>query len=386
MFKNRFFLIGGILIILLISFLFLVSPQHQSVHLDRLYEMDGCFKDLQIPCRWVLGQAFFYGSPIFNYLPPLPYYLGEVIFLISKSLIISLKIIFTVSLIGSYIFMYLFTSKFLGKFKANLWAILYALLSISTVTFYKEGLGISWGLMFLPLILFGLTSLLQERKIQNFLLSSISLSLLLLSSDSAPILIGLIFFWIAYQYIRIKSLAFLMWSLGSIIFAFLLSSFYIFPSILEKNLVHSVASNNPFRYLPKSAAEIPKVPADSAFQILTGDFAEVSNFRQGTNSFRFEMNTKTHTIIRLSQFYFPNWKIFVDGKETQIDYRNNSLGLMTIILGKGNHMVEGKLFDTPIRLVANVLTVVTVIFTSLLMIVQVQVVRHWLDYYKKRIS
>lgn len=385
MFKNKPFLIGGILIILLISLLFIVSSKYQSVYVDRFHGMDGCFKDGQFPCRWVLGQEFFYGSPIFNYLPPLPYYLGEAFFLITKSLIVSLKIIFAVSLVGGYIFMYLFTSKFLSKFKANLWAILYALLPFSAIVFYKEGLGISWGLMFLPIILLGLTSLLQERKIQNFLLSSISLSLLILSSYSAPILIGLIFFWIAYQYIRIKSLTYVMWSLISIISACLLASFYIFPSILERNLVHSVAINAPYRYLPKSAVEKPQAAPDSSYQILTGD-SDISNFRQGTNWFRFEVDTKTHTIVRLSQFYFPHWKIFIDGKETQAEYKNNSLGLMTIILGEGKHTVEGKLFDTPIRTIANIVTVLSLISTLLLWITQFKGVKLWLNYYRKRVS
>lgn len=395
MFKNKSFLIGLILTILLISFLFMVPLPQQERYVTRLYEMDRCFKDGQIPCRWVLGLENFYGSPIFNYSAPLPYYFGELIFFITKNLTIAVKIIFSVSLIGSYIFMYLFALKFLGKFRANSSAIAYTLLSFSAIILSNEGLGVAWGLMFFPLILlslnlsreagqsYGLLS--QKRKIQNFLFSSIFLSLLILSADTAPILLGLIFLWIGYQYIQIKSFAFLVLSLSSIIFAFLLSSFYIFPSVLERNLIHSVSVNDSLRFLPKSAAEKPQTAVDFPYQILTGD-SDVANFKQGSNWLRFETKTKTHTIIRLSQVYFPHWKIFIDGKETHVEYKNNNLGLMTIILGKGNHIVEGKLFDTTIRTISNILTVITVVFTLLLLTVQLKGVRFWLNYYKKRVN
>lgn len=385
MLKNKSFLIGLVITISLVCFLFIIPFTHQEKYLTRLYEIDGCFKDGQIPCRWVLGLENFYGSPIFNYHAPLPYYFGELIFLIIKNLTISIKIILAVSLIGSYIFMYLFALKFLGKFRANSSAIFYTLLSFSAIILSNEGLGIAWGLMFFPLILLSLDLFSQKMKIKNFLFSSIFLSLLILSADIAPILLGLIFLWICYQYIQIKSLTFLLVCLLSIIFAFLLSSFYIFPSFLERNLIYSVSSNNSRRFLPKSVVEKPQMVSDTKYQILTGD-SDISNFQQGTNWLRFETNTKTHTIIRLSQVYFPNWKIFIDGKESKVEYKNNSLGLMTIILGEGNHTVEGKLFDTTIRTISNILTVISVVFTLLLLTIQLKGVRFWLNYYKKRVN
>lgn len=385
MLKNKSFLIGLVITISLVCFLFIIPFTHQEKYLTRLYEIDGCFKDGQIPCRWVLGLENFYGSPIFNYHAPLPYYFGELIFLIIKNLTISIKIILAVSLIGSYIFMYLFALKFLGKFRANSSAIFYTLLSFSAIILSNEGLGIAWGLMFFPLILLSLDLFSQKMKIKNFLFSSIFLSLLILSADIAPILLGLIFLWICYQYIQIKSLTFLLVCLLSIIFAFLLSSFYIFPSFLERNLIYSVSSNNSRRFLPKSVVEKPQMVSDTKYQILTGD-SDISNFQQSTNWLRFETNTKTHTIIRLSQVYFPNWKIFIDGKESKVEYKNNSLGLMTIILGEGNHTVEGKLFDTTIRTISNILTVISVVFTLLLLTIQLKGVRFWLNYYKKRVN
>lgn len=392
MFKSRFFLIGLLLTIFLIWSLLEVPlfTKQYATQLDRLYGMNWCFQDGQIPCRWVPGLDNFYGFPIFNYSPPLPYYFGEFIFFITKNLAMSAKVILLVALIGSYILMYFYLSRFLDSIKAVVFSFLYSVLVLLAVVFHKEGLGIAWGLMFLLLILLSLDSTLQIKNIQKNLLqsnrlvySAIFLSALILSSNIALILIGLIFIWFFYRSTRIQSFTSLLTGFVAVLLAFLLSAFYIFPAILERDLIHSVSENNELRFLPKTVVEKPQTGPSSPYQILTGD-SDIFEFKQGTNWFKFETITNTHTIIRLSQFYFPQWKIFIDGKETQIEYKNNGLGLMTVILGEGKHSVEGKLFDTPIRRISNIVSIISAVAILLLWIVQFKSVRNSLNYYKKR--
>lgn len=385
MFKNKFFLISLTVIILLQAFIFFTPFTNRITYLNRLYEMDRCLQDRQIPCRWIPNLENFYGSPLFNYHPPFPYYFGEFVFLLTQSLTISLKVIFSVSLFGSYLFMYFFALKFFDKFKANLLAIANTFLSFIAIIFLKEGLGVVWGLMSFSLTLLSFKLLSEKRIIQNLLFFSLALSLLILSSDLAIYFICLISIWIFHYYIKSKNFAFILFTICSMVLAIFLSSFYILPAILERNLIHSTSSDNPLRYLPKSAGEKPQQAADSPYRILTGD-SDISNFKQGTNWFKFEADTKTHTITRLSQIYFPNWKIFIDGKETQVEYKNNGLGLMTIILGEGKHIVEGRLFDTSIRTISNFITVISMILFLLLWIIQLRKVRYWLNYYKKRVN
>lgn len=178
---------------------------------------------------------------------------------------------------------------------------------------------------------------------------------------------------------------FLLLSLFSIILAFSLAAFYFLPAVLERNLIHIIPQVDRIYYLPKSAKEIPQEDGDLRYKILTGD-SQVLNFEQGTNWFRFKTITESHTIIRISQFYFPNWKISVDGKETKVEYLNNSFGLMTIILGKGEHIIEGKLNDTPIRAVSNIISLSSLILLILLFLAQSKKTKVGISYYKKRIG
>ncbi len=140
-----------------------------------------------------------------------------------------------------------------------------------------------------------------------------------------------------------------------------------------------------FDYLPIYAKAPPAELATTRFEILTGD-VKVSNYYEGTNWISFNADAKTHTIIRLSQYYFLDWKIFIDGKETKIDYKSNGLGLMTIILGKGTHEVRARLYDTQIRTISNNITVGGIALAFLLFIIQFEKVRKLTAYYRKRIN
>ncbi len=559
------FLIGLILVISLLWPL-IAAPfftHHDDVQVIRLFEMDKCFKDHQIPCRWVPDLGGVYGYPIFNFYAPLPYYFGEVIYVLTHSLIVTVKILFGFTFLGSYIFMFLLAKRFWGKLGGSLSAIFYAFAPYHAVDFYVRGaMGEMWALMLFPAIFWALSKLEEKTNIANLLLSTFFLGAILVSHNlSLMIFSPFIFIWVCLLFLKRRVKKFLLFSLLSLSLAILLSSFYLFPMIFEKNLVHvdtttsgyfsytehfkgirklfierfwgwgasvrevpggekdglsfqigwvhllgwviavvtamflwkknrwlsgiiifssfgillSVFMINPkselvwksievlkylqfpwrflmlvtffisficgsvvliplkkvkylyilliilvvalnfsyfrpekfiqtsdakllrgadwdkqikrsiFDYLPIYAKEPPAELATKRYEILTGD-SKVYDFKEGTNWINFKIETKTHTIIRLSQYYFPDWRIVVDGSEIKFDYKNNTLGLMTFILGVGNHKVEARLYDTPIRLVSNFVTLTTLVIILLLLISQSSKARKWVGYYRKRIN
>ena len=140
-----------------------------------------------------------------------------------------------------------------------------------------------------------------------------------------------------------------------------------------------------FDYLPIYAKEPPAELAKERFQILTGE-SEIKNFKEGTDWFSFNAETNSHTIIRLSQYYFPDWKIYIDGAEAIIEYKDNNLGLMTLILGKGNHIVWGRFYDTPVRVIGNLITLGSGILLIILLLLSIRRVREFFSYYRKRMN
>lgn len=563
--KNWLFLIGFVLSLSLLWPL-VAKPfffHHDDVQIIRLYEMNKCFADGQIPCRWVPDLGDLYGYPIFNYYAPLPYYFGAIIFPLTSSLLITMKLMFVVSLLGSFVFMYLLSSKLWGKLGGALAAIFYSFAPYHALNLYVRGaMGEMWALMFFPATFWAALKLQEKLSLKRMILFSFTVAGLILSHNlSTMIFLPLLLFWIIWLFLKKKDKRFIWFSLGSIFLGVLLSSFYLFPMLLEKNLVHvetttygyfsytehfkglrkllvdrtwdygssirevpggekdgmsyqigwvhllgwvlalfvakfywsrnrwlswviigssivilaSIFMIHPrsewvwklvpslkylqfpwrfllliiffislisgsifvlnfkkkyalwivlvilavilnfsffkpvrfiqvtdkellegdrwdkqvkrsiFDYLPIYAKEPPAELATERYQILTGD-SRIYDFKEGTNWINFKTETKSHTIIRLSQYYFPDWKIFVDGKEVKVEYKNNSLGLMTIILGKGNHIVSARLFDTPVRIISNTITLGGFAITLILFFVSFPRVRKWLTYYRKRMN
>src|SRR3990167_9094954 len=111
-------------------------PMHDDLQIMRIYEMDKCFKDGQIPCRWVPDMGYGFGFPLYNYYPVMPYYLGEAIHLLGFNLIWSVKITFILSLIVSGITMFLLGRKLWGNLGGVATSVLYVCAPYHAVDIY----------------------------------------------------------------------------------------------------------------------------------------------------------------------------------------------------------------------------------------------------------
>jgi hypothetical protein len=64
--------------------------------------------------------------------------------------------------------------------------------------------------------------------------------------------------------------------------------------------------------------------------------------------------------IRENTLYFPNWEVYVDGKKTNIEFQDRlNRGLITYWLPMGEHRVSIQFKDTKLRMVANLLSILT---------------------------
>lgn len=393
--KSKLFLFG-LLFTMVLSFTLISLPSfsnHLFTETMRLYEMNRCFADGQIPCRWVPDMGGIYGYPLFQYYGPLPYYFGEVIYLLSGSLLFALRIIFAVAFGTGYCFVYLLAKKFADRKKRVLSALVYVLSMTGLSALFLTGsLGEIWSLMIFPALIWGSLRISQYTKAISCLPAILFFTIFILSHIiSATIALPVILALSLFIFLQKGSLKFLKLSALSLVVSLMVAAFYWVPLMLEKNLVH--AGKNPFGYftslekggfdyLPVYAEKPPVRPAASPFQVLAGE-SEMLSYQSGTNWISFKTDTKVHSIIRLSQFYFPNWRVLVDGEDVKVDYKNNNLGLITLLLGPGIHNVYMKLEDTPIRTLSNLITIFGVTFYLIFALLQIQRVRKWLSYYLK---
>lgn len=85
--------------------------------------------------------------------------------------------------------------------------------------------------------------------------------------------------------------------------------------------------------------------------------AEIANLQFNSKKIEFTTRSSSDTQILVNTLYFPGWKFWVDGKEIKI-YPSSETGLINFSITQGVHKVIGRFTRTPIRLLADLLSVV----------------------------
>ncbi len=114
-------------------------------------------------------------------------------------------------------------------------------------------------------------------------------------------------------------------------------------------------------HLPKWGRVMPK-GAPAKVEIVRGE-GEVRLVRDQSAGVLAEVEASQPVKLRLNQFYFPGWQIKVDGKPVEFNYLTDeeSYGLPVFDIEKGKHMVIAEFKNTPVRNVADGLSIISVV-------------------------
>jgi len=249
---KKIFLILALLSALLAS-RHLLKPgfftMHDDLHVSRLYEMDLCFQDRQFPCRWVPDMGYGYGYPLYNFYPPLPYYLGEAFHLLGFGIIASIKIVFTIAiLLGAY-FMFLLASHFWGLWGGLLGAIFYTWVPYHALDIFVRGaMSEFMAIAFFPAIFWVVAEIINNKKRYWPQLAFFYAALLLSHNIMAMLFTPLLGAWVIFLLLLKKKklslkatkleLKLLLKIVLSGLWGVSLAAFFTLPAFLEKKLVH----------------------------------------------------------------------------------------------------------------------------------------------------
>ena len=215
---------------------------HDDLQMMRQLEMEKCFLDGQIPCRWVPDMGYGFGFPLFNFYPPLPYLIGEVIRVLGANFVTTAKLTFALSFVVSGIGMYLLAKDFFGRLGGVLASVFYVWAPYHAVDVYVRGaMNEAWALAWFPFIFWTGYRLIKEKKNLSKWIVGLTLSwLALFTSHNLMVLIFaplfgvwlLLHLWQGNSWRKIPQLAI------SGILAFGLAAFFTLPALLENRLTH----------------------------------------------------------------------------------------------------------------------------------------------------
>ncbi len=225
---------------------------HDDQHISRLYLLDQAIRQGDLYPRWVGNLGFNFGYPLFNFYPPLIYYVAEFFHLLGFNLLWSLKLMIIAGSFLSSIGMYLLGKRFFDKKTGLLAATLFTFFFYRAITIYIRG---AWAEFFalsiLPFVFLGLDDIFRNKSLKSTLLFSVTLGFLILAHPliAFPTLFFIGLFFIYYFFCSENRLLFFKNFLVGIFLALGSSAFFWLPSLVEKKytlvdtiLTHELAS------------------------------------------------------------------------------------------------------------------------------------------------
>jgi hypothetical protein len=82
-----------------------------------------------------------------------------------------------------------------------------------------------------------------------------------------------------------------------------------------------------------------------------------------SNTIKFNSSLNSGKTATINQVYYPGWKAYVNGKETNISY-NNNFGVMKINVPSGSNSITLRFTETPFRLFTDLVSLVSLIFLA----------------------
>jgi len=279
---------------------------HDFQHVARLFEMNKALLAGQFPVRWVEGLGFGYGYPLFNFYPPLSYYLGEIFHLLGAGYIDSIKLVWGTALLGSGLAMYFLGKEFWGKWGGVVSATLYLYAPYHAIDAYVRGaLAELFSFVWLPLILLFSYRSIRNKKLKDTLWTGIFLAALMVTHNLIFLpFFGFYLLWLGSLFfiLRPNLKKYFLASLIQIVIGFGLSAFFSFPALAEKQftLVDGLLLKNLASY------KIHFVCPNQLWDSMWGFGGSAAGCVDGIS---FKIG-KVHILLALLSFLLAGWQIF----------------------------------------------------------------------------
>lgn len=212
---------------------------HDNQHIARLFVLDNAFSQGNFFPRWVDELGFGYGYPLFNFYPPLVYYVAELFRLLGFSFIWSIKLTFILGYILAGVGMYLFIKSIYDRLTGLVGATLYTYFFYHSVNAYVRGaLAEFFSMSVLPFLFHSMYEVYKKPNIKSGLYFGLMVAIIILTHPliAFPSIIYMGIFSIFY-FFKTKSserLPYFYTLVSGGIWGLCLSSFFWLPSMLER--------------------------------------------------------------------------------------------------------------------------------------------------------
>ncbi len=212
---------------------------HDDQHIARLFLLDqGISQGIAFP-RWVDGLGFGYGYPLYNFYPPLVYYVAELFHLIGFNLIWSIKLTFIVGYVLAAVGIYLLIKSIYDRLTGLVGAVLYTYFFYHSVNAYVRGaLAEFFSMSVLPFLFHSMYLVYKKPNLRNGLYFGSMLAAIILTHPliafPSVIYIGIFSLFYLFRIQAKDRLSYVKTMAFSGLWGLALSSFSWLPSMMER--------------------------------------------------------------------------------------------------------------------------------------------------------
>lgn len=210
----------------------------------RQLSFDRCIREGILFPRWIPDTYYGYGSPLFHFYGPLPYYATELFILAGVPIPEAIKATMVFFLILSGLAMYLFCRDFSGPLGSFLAGLAYMFAPYHLVDlFVRHAFGELVAFAFVPLIAWGLTGMIKGRLGLRFAVGATALAALIFTHNVTAMLgLGFAALWWMMLAIAVRSWRRIAWGAGMLACGLVIASFFWVPVMVEKDLTYAQES------------------------------------------------------------------------------------------------------------------------------------------------
>jgi hypothetical protein len=122
----------------------------------------------------------------------------------------------------------------------------------------------------------------------------------------------------------------------------------------EYYMTNDATTTSKDELMPLWVKDFPKNRYINKVEIAAGH-ATVSNVIYNSKSIKFDIDSGGESSVNVNTIYFPGWEFYINNLKQEIRYDNSS-GLISLSVPPGKQMIIGKLSDTPVRKLSNLIT------------------------------
>ncbi|MFX0046402.1 MAG: 6-pyruvoyl-tetrahydropterin synthase-related protein, partial [Candidatus Hermodarchaeota archaeon] len=119
-------------------------------------------------------------------------------------------------------------------------------------------------------------------------------------------------------------------------------------------------------YIPRWMQKEPKEMVEGDYQVIDGN-PEIEIIENKTQKIVLKVKSEDNFKIQFNRFYFPGWRLLVDNKKINFEYKDNN-GIIWADIPEGKHKIELIFKRTWIRLLAEFISLVSFIIIWKLLI------------------